>query len=87
MPENEITQNDGWNDEHCMVRYSLVCEVYPNGSPFTWTDPYNWPSTGGCMQGWAPFGGLCYAFANSIPGQQQSLKFNRILIFGQILYF
>ena len=69
MPEAEIKPNHGWNDEHCMAGYSMVCSVFPNGSPFTWNDPHKWPESGGCRQGWTPFGGLCYVFANSILGQ------------------
>lgn len=47
-----------WNDLSCDTMLYGICQFYPEGDPYAYTK--EWPTMGGCPEGWLQYAGACY---------------------------
>ncbi|CAH1796015.1 unnamed protein product [Owenia fusiformis] len=52
-----------WNDDHCDIRFGLICKKYPGGTPAPPTIPP--PRPGNCPTDYIEFGDKCFKFFGS----------------------
>ena len=64
----EMNGWDGnWNDDDCNKEYMYVCEVYRDLEHKTGNNnDQNWPSNGGCKEGWIKYAKACYKMVGGV---------------------
>ena len=56
---NFIQDQQGlWNDITCEHEFKPICQYYPEGDPYAYKK--EWPTSGGCPEGWWQYAGACY---------------------------